>query len=170
MQTKKNNQQHIIIRARCTGQFIVYLATWTFQSIQNYLYKLSGKRLSGKMIVRETSCTGNKRRVVVTHAVVRETSFRETSCPGKWLSGKRLVRETFCPGIVLSGKGLVREMSCPGNVLSGKRLVRETSVRESDCPGNVRYPTEVPFYTSSTLHRSYTCTNMHKLGTICEDW
>ena len=38
------NQQHIIIRARCTRQFIVYLATWTFQSIQNYLYKLSGKR------------------------------------------------------------------------------------------------------------------------------
>jgi len=28
-------------------------------------------------------------------------------------------------------------MSCPGNDLSGKRLVRETSVRESDCPGNV---------------------------------
>jgi len=24
--------------------------------------------------------------------------------------------------------------------LSGKRLVRETSVRESDCPGNVHYP------------------------------
>ena len=44
MQTKKNNQQHIIVRARCTGQFMVYLATRTFQSIQNYLYKLSGKR------------------------------------------------------------------------------------------------------------------------------
>jgi len=27
MQTKKNNQQHIIVRARCTGQFIIYLAT-----------------------------------------------------------------------------------------------------------------------------------------------
>jgi len=64
MQTKKNNQQHISIRARCTGQFVVYLATGTFQSIQNYLYKLSGKRLSGKRLVRETSvresdCPGN---------------------------------------------------------------------------------------------------------------
>jgi len=28
--------------------FIFCLVTWTFQSIQNYLYKLSGKRLSGK--------------------------------------------------------------------------------------------------------------------------
>ena len=62
----KNNQQHIIVglRARCTGQFIFYFATRTFQSIQNYLYKLSrkrlyGKRLSGKMIVRETSVTRN---------------------------------------------------------------------------------------------------------------
>jgi len=27
-----------------------------------------------------------------------------------------------------------------GKRLSGKRLVRETSVRESDCPGKVRYP------------------------------
>jgi len=33
-------------------------------SIQNYLYKLSGKRLSAKVIVRETSCTGNNRRVM----------------------------------------------------------------------------------------------------------
>jgi len=38
-------------------QFIVYFATSTFQSIQNYLCKLSGKRLSGKVIVRETSVT-----------------------------------------------------------------------------------------------------------------
>jgi len=29
----------------------------SIQSIQNYLYKLSGKRLSGKVIVRETSVT-----------------------------------------------------------------------------------------------------------------
>ena len=89
MQTKKNNQQHnIIIRARCTGQFIVYLATWTFQSIQNYLYKLSGKRLSGKMIVRETSCTGNNRRV------------RARSCPGNVLSGKVIVRETSVTHVI----------------------------------------------------------------------
>jgi len=27
-----------------------------------------------------------------------------------------------------------------GKRLSGKRLVRKTSVRESDCPGNVLYP------------------------------
>jgi len=40
----------------------------------------------------------------------------------------------------LSGKRLVRESSCLGKVLSGKCLVWETSVRESDCPGNVRYP------------------------------
>jgi len=46
------NQQHVIIRARCTRQLNVYLVTWTFQSSQNYLYKLSGKRL-----VRETSDT-----------------------------------------------------------------------------------------------------------------
>jgi len=81
------------MRARCTGQFIVYLATFTFQSIQNYLYKLSGKRLSGKrlsgkMIVRETSCTGNNRRV------------RARSCPGNVLSGRHL-----------SGKVIVRETS-----------------------------------------------------------
>jgi len=93
------NQQHIIIRARCTGQFIVYLATRTFQRIQNYLYKLSekslsGKRLSGKMIVRETSCTENDRRVGAC------------SCPGN-----------VFPGNVLSGKRW-----------SGKVIVRETSV------------------------------------------
>ena len=91
MQTKKNNQQHIIVRARCTGQFIVYLATFTFQNIQNYLYKLSGKRLSGKHLSRKV--------------IVREMSVRESSCPVKVLSGKRLVRETS-----------VRESDCPGNV------------------------------------------------------
>ena len=54
--------------------------------IQNYLYKLSGKclsgkRLSGKVIVPETSCM----EIIDEsgHADVRETSFRETSCPGK---------------------------------------------------------------------------------------
>ena len=57
------------MRAWCTRQLIVYLATWTFQSIQNYLNKLSGKRL----VINESG-----------HADVRETS-----CPGKWLSGKR---------------------------------------------------------------------------------
>jgi len=66
--------------------------------------------LSGKRLVREIIDE-------LGHTVVRETSFRETSCPGKWLSGKCLVRETSCPGIVLSGKRL-----------SGKCLVRETSV------------------------------------------
>jgi len=52
-------------------------------------------------IVRETSCTGNNRRV----------------------------RARRCPGNVF-----------PGNVLSGKVIVRETSVQESDCLVNVRYP------------------------------
>jgi len=112
----------------------VHLATWTFQSIQNYLYKLSGKRLSGKMIVRETSCMGNNRRV-------RARSCPGNVFPGNVLSGKVIVRETSCPGIVLSGKGLVREMSCPGNVLSGKRLsgkviVRETSVTRLTSPNS----------------------------------
>ena len=70
MQTKKNNQQHIIIRARFTGQLIVYLAICTFQSIQNYLYKLSGKRFVREIIDE------------LGHAVVRETSVRESDCPG----------------------------------------------------------------------------------------
>jgi len=63
------------------------LATWTFQIIQNYLYKLSGKRLSGKRLVWE---------------IIDESGHADR--------------------------------------LSGNRLVRETSVRESDCLGNVRYP------------------------------
>jgi len=92
MQSKKNNQQHITIRARRTGQFIAYLATFTFQSIQNYLCKLSGKRLSGKMIVRETSCMGNNRRV------------RARSCPGN-----------VFPGNILSVKVIVRETSITRN-------------------------------------------------------
>ena len=41
-----------------------------FCCIQYYLYKLSGKRLSGKCLLRETICLRN-------------------ICPGKWLSGKR---------------------------------------------------------------------------------
>jgi len=52
MQTK-NNQQHVIIRARCTRQFIVYLVTWTFQSIQSYLYRETS--------VRESDCPENVR-------------------------------------------------------------------------------------------------------------
>jgi len=61
MQTKEVISSIIIIREQCIRQLIVYLATWTIQSIQSYLYKLSGKRLagkglSGKVIVRETSC------------------------------------------------------------------------------------------------------------------
>ena len=47
-----------------------------------FLYKLSGKRLSGNVIVRETSCRGNNRRVESGHADDWETSFRETSCRG----------------------------------------------------------------------------------------
>jgi len=46
--------------------------------------------------------------------IVRETSFRETFCPGKWLSGK----------------GLVRETSYPRNVLSGKRLSGKVALRQ----------------------------------------
>jgi len=41
-----------------------------------------GKRLSEKVIVRETSCTGNSRQV--REANVRETSFRERPCPGNF--------------------------------------------------------------------------------------
>ena len=111
MQTKEIIRS-IIIRARCTRQFIVYLATCTFQSIQNYLYKLSGNRLSGKVIVRETSCTGINRRV------------RARRRPGK-----------IFPGNVLSGKGLTRETSvresdCPGNV-SYPLSTRSTKLPES---------------------------------------
>jgi len=130
MQTKKII---ISIRARCTGQFIVYLAIWTFQSIQNYLYylyKLSGKRLSGKMIVRETSCTGNNPRV------------RARNCPGNVFPGNVCLGNVF-PGNVLSRKVIVQETSCPGNILSGNRLVRgkvlsgKCLVRETSCPGNI---------------------------------
>ena len=124
------------MRARCTRQFIVYLATWTFQNIQNYLYKLSGKRLSGKVIVRETSCTGNNRQVRARSCP--GNVFPGNVCPGKWLSGKRLVGEMSCPGNVLSGNRLVRERSCPGNVLSGKRLSGKVIVRETSCTGNNR--------------------------------
>jgi len=60
-----------------------------------------------------------------------------TNFPGNVCSGN--VRESDCPGKVLSGKRLVRERPCPGNVLSGKRPDLETSVRASDCAGNVRY-------------------------------
>jgi len=49
--------------------------------------------------------------------IVRETSFSETFCPGKVLSGKRLIRETSCPGNV-----------CPGKWLSGKRPLPEIHV------------------------------------------
>ena len=72
------------------------------------------------MIVRKTSCTGNNRRV------------RARRRPGN-----------VSPGNVLSRKVIVRERSCLGKVLFGKRLVCEMSVRESDCPGNVRYPLEM---------------------------
>jgi len=76
-----------------------------FQSIQYYLYKLSekrlpGKRLSRKVIVRETSCRRNNRRV----------------------------RAHRRPRNVLSGKVIVREKDLSGNRLSGKVIVRETSV------------------------------------------
>jgi len=67
MQTKTNNQQHIIIRARCTGQFMVYLATWTFQSS---LFKIiyancpgnvcPGKWLSGKRPLPDESAGGDR--------------------------------------------------------------------------------------------------------------
>jgi len=57
---------------------------------------------------------------ILLHEQSKVFKISYTNCPGN-----------VCPGKVLSGK-------CP--VLSGKRLVRETSVRESDCPGNVRYP------------------------------
>jgi len=65
MQSKKNNQQHIIIRARRTGQFIVYLATFTFHPKYLKLFI---------QIVRETS--------------VRKTSVRENDRPGNVLYGK----------------------------------------------------------------------------------
>jgi len=48
---------------------------------------MSGKGLSGKVIVRETSNTQNNRQV--RHANVRERSCPGNVCPGKWLSGKR---------------------------------------------------------------------------------
>ena len=103
MQTKKNNQQHIIIRARCTGQCIVYLAFLLHE--HSKVFKLSGKRLVREIIDE------------LGHPVVRETSFRETSvresdCPGNVLSGKRL-----------SGKRLVRESDCPGNVCKAVKQV-----------------------------------------------
>jgi len=72
--------------------------------------RLSGKRLSArKVIVRETSCTGNNRRV------------KASRLPGNVLSGKRLG-----PWKVLSGKVIVLERSCPAKRLSGKVIVRET--------------------------------------------
>jgi len=49
--------------------------------------------------------------------IVRETSVRESDCPGNVLNGKRLY-----PGKWLFGKSLVRETSCPGNVCLGKWL------------------------------------------------
>jgi len=67
------------------------------------------------------------------------TNYPGNVCPGKWLSGKHLVREII-EGTQLSGKRLVRESGCPGNIFFGNRLVRETSVRERDWLGNVRYP------------------------------
>jgi len=71
-------------------------------------------------------------------------------CPGKWLSGKRLVREI----IDESGHANVRETSfretsCPGNILSRKRLSRK-----SDCPGNVRYPLQLPI---ALWHECWKC-------------
>ena len=51
----------------------------------------------------------------------------------------------------MSGKVIVRETSCrPMEIIdeSGHAVVRETSVRESDCPGNVRYPLETRFWYS----------------------
>jgi len=58
-------------------------------------------------------------------------------CPGKWLSGKRLVREIIDESAHADVRQTsFRETSCPGKVLSGKRLsgkviVRETSVTPS---------------------------------------
>jgi len=55
--------------------------------------------------------------------IVRETSVRESDCPGNVLYAKQSTSQARKrPGNVLSGNRLVREMSCPGNVLSGKRL------------------------------------------------
>jgi len=47
--------------------------------IPNYLYKLSGKRLSGKRFVRESDCPG---KVLSGKHLIRETSVRESDCPG----------------------------------------------------------------------------------------
>ena len=69
-----------------------------------------GKWLSEKRLVREIIDE-------LGHAVVRETSFRETSCPGIVLSGKGLVRETS-----------VRESDCPGNVRYPDHLACSTDV------------------------------------------
>jgi len=64
--------------------------------------------LSGKRLVRETSCPGN---VFPGNVLSGKVIVRERSCPGKVLSGKRLVRETS-----------VRENDCPGNVCKALKL------------------------------------------------
>jgi len=60
---------------------------------------------------------------------------------------------------------IVRERSCLGNVLSGKRLVRETSVGESDCPGNVCYPSETCPH-QSTSHDRISDEELHIEGYV----
>jgi len=87
-----------VIRPPCMN-----MNTWTFQSIQNYLYKLSGKSLSWKVIVRETSVTPchiaaiNCTESSVAQSVARSffNSPRSLSCSGSTPSSKRFsVRHT----------------------------------------------------------------------------
>ena len=74
--------------------------------------------------------------------IFRETSFRESDCPGNVLSGKRL-----------SGKMTIRETS-----------FRESSFRESDFPGNVRKPLAwIEFGESSTLYCFFSKRQRHML-------
>ena len=46
---------------------------------------------------------------------------------------------------------------------SGKHLVRETSVRESDCPGNVRYPTRLRSYPTNYKEINCFITKYHAI-------
>ena len=96
---------------------------------------MSGKRLSGKMIVRETSCTGNNRRV-------RARSCPGNVFPGNVLSGKRL-----------SGKVIVRETSVT-------RATTRTicKMTEKYSYGTRKGPTNLNVHGTRTLF-CHTCTN-----------
>jgi len=79
----KNRLRHISLHEHV----LLHEHVFQIRPIQKYLYKLSEKRLSGKVSVLKTSCMGNNERIMARKHPGNVLS-------GKCLSGKVTVRET----------------------------------------------------------------------------